>query len=93
MKSVVASDTIDYCYNVFICIFVVESKNYSGWIFGNEKSFYNPIMQNKTHIKWLKKQVGNNIPVYSVIAFSERCKLKDITVESKDVKVIKMQIS
>lgn len=90
-------------------IFVVESKNYSGWIFGNEKSrmwtqtlpngrgrsikerFYNPIMQNKTHIKWLKNQVGNNIPVYSVIAFSERCELKDVTVESQDVKVIKRQ--
>ena len=90
-------------------IFVVESKNYSGWIFGNEKSkmwtqtlsngrgrsikerFYNPIMQNKTHIKWLKNQVGNNIPVYSIIAFSERCELKDITVESQDVKVIKRQ--
>lgn len=90
-------------------IFAVESKNYSGWIFGSEKSrmwtqtlpngkgriikkpFYNPIMQNKTHIKWLKKQVGENIPVYSIIAFSERCELKDITVESKDVKVIKRQ--
>lgn len=91
-------------------IFVVESKNYSGWIFGNEKSkvwtqtlpngrgrsnkerFYNPIMQNKTHIKWLKNQIGENIPVYSIIAFSERCELKDVTVESKNVKVIKRQM-
>ncbi len=87
-------------------IFVIESKNYSGWIFGSEKSntwtqtlrgnnrrvqkkhFYNPIMQNNTHIKWLKKIVGNNIPVYSVIAFSKRCSLKDITVDSPNVKVI-----
>lgn len=90
-------------------IFAVESKNYSGWIFGNEKSrmwtqtlpngrgrsikehFYNPIMQNKAHIKWLRKQVGERIPIYSIIAFSDRCKLKDITVESQDVKVIKRQ--
>lgn len=87
-------------------IFVIESKNYSGWIFGNEKSktwtqtlrrgngriqkehFYNPIMQNNTHVKWLKKKIGNNIPIYSVIAFSQRCSLKDITVESPDIKVI-----
>ena len=50
-------------------IYVFESKNYSGWIFGNEKSrywtqtleskqknkFYNPIWQNKGHITALKK--------------------------------------
>lgn len=91
-------------------VFVVESKNYSGWIFGNEKSrmwtqtlpngkgrstkerFYNPIMQNRTHIKWLKNKIGETIPVYSIIAFSERCELKDVTVESEDVRVIKRQI-
>ena len=90
-------------------IFVIESKNYSGWIFGSEdgktwtqtlpngrgrarkEHFYNPIMQNNTHIKCLKKIVGNNIPVYSVIAFSERCTLKKVTVESTDIKVINRQ--
>ncbi|MBQ4094207.1 MAG: NERD domain-containing protein, partial [Oscillospiraceae bacterium] len=48
-------------------IFVFESKNYSGWIFGSadqpywiqslqngdKNRFYNPILQNKTHIKAL----------------------------------------
>lgn len=90
-------------------IFVIESKNYSGWIFGSENSktwtqtlrngngkvrkehFYNPIMQNSTHVKWLKEIVGTNIPIYSLIAFSERCTLKDITVESSDVVVINRQ--
>lgn len=90
-------------------IFVIESKNYSGWIFGSENSktwtqtlrcgngkirkehFYNPIMQNSTHVKWLKEIVGTNIPIYSLIAFSERCTLKDITVESSDVIVINRQ--
>ena len=90
-------------------IFVIESKNYSGWIFGSEKSktwtqtlrngrgraskehFYNPIMQNNTHIKHLKKIVGVHVPVYSVIAFSQRCTLKDVTVESPDIKVINRQ--
>ena len=90
-------------------IFVIESKNYSGWIYGSEKSktwtqtlrggsgrvkkehFYNPIMQNRTHIKYIKNIVGNNVPVYSLIAFSQRCTLKEITVESPDVEVINRQ--
>lgn len=84
-------------------IFVIESKNYSGWIFGDEKSaywtvmlanktknrFYNPIMQNKTHMKWLGRYLDDEIPLFSIIAFSERCELKKVTVESPDVRVIK----
>ncbi|MBQ7587681.1 MAG: NERD domain-containing protein [Lachnospiraceae bacterium] len=84
-------------------IFVFESKNYSGWIFGDEKSknwtamlpnrqknqFYNPIMQNRTHLKWMRKYVGDDIPLFSIIVFSNRCELKKVTVYSEDVKVIK----
>lgn len=58
-------------------IFVIESKNYSGWIFGGEKSaywtamlpdksknrFYNPIKQNSTHIKWLGQYLQNSVPL------------------------------
>lgn len=93
---------IDILYITQKGIFVFESKNYSGWIFGNEHSqywtaslpnrqknrFYNPIAQNRTHIKWLKSYVGENIPMFSIIIFSERCELKQITVESPDIKVI-----
>ena len=84
-------------------IFVFESKNYSGCIFGDDKGknwtamlpnkqknyFYNPIKQNKTHLKWMRKFVGEDVPLFSIIVFSERCELKKITVESEDVKVIK----
>lgn len=87
-------------------IFVFESKNYSGWIFGNEKQktwtqtlpigknvtkehFFNPIMQNKTHIKYLRKIVGDDVPIHSIIVFSERCELKKVQVESQDIYVIK----
>lgn len=87
-------------------IFVFESKNYSGWIFGNEsqrnwtqvlpkgrgrsnkEKFFNPIMQNRSHIKHLKSLVGDDIPMRSIIAFSERCTLKELTVTSTDVNVI-----
>lgn len=81
-------------------LFVIESKNYSGWIFGNEshkqwtqtlpidygeshkERFYNPIMQNATHIRAIRKHIDDTIPIYSVIAFSDKCTLKDVTVKS-----------
>lgn len=87
-------------------IYVFESKNYSGWIFGSEHQknwtktlpdghkchkeyFFNPIMQNKLHIRCLKSQIGENIPMHSIIVFSERCTLKKIDLKSSDVYVIK----
>ena len=87
-------------------IFVFESKNYSGWIFGSEnqqnwyqtlpkgrgknhkEKFYNPIMQNHSHIKHLKTFIGKEIPTKSIIVFSERCTLKNIQIQSNDIKVI-----
>ena len=48
-----------------------------------------PIRQNRTHIKWLRSYVGPNIPLYSIIVFSERCELKQVTINSADVRVIK----
>lgn len=87
-------------------IYVFESKNYSGWIFGSEdqrnwtqtlpngkkvrkEHFYNPIKQNRTHIKHLMKLIDNNVNVHSIIVFSERCTLKKIDVTSPDIFVIK----
>ena len=87
-------------------IYVFESKNYGGWIFGSEddnmwtqtlpsgrkaqkERFYNPIMQNRTHIKWLKNQVGNNVPIHNIVVFSQRCELKKINIHSLDVAVIR----
>ncbi len=84
-------------------IFVFESKNFSGWIFGNEDNrnwtaslpngqknqFNNPIIQNRTHIKWLREFVGEGIPFFSIIVFSERCELKSVTLRTGDARVIK----
>ena len=86
-------------------IYVFESKNYSGWIFGDEKNknwtqtlenkqknrFFNPIWQNKAHITALKSAIGmENDSLYkSYIIFSERCTLKKINVVSPNIKVIK----
>ena len=84
-------------------IYVFESKNYSGWIFGDENSkywkqifrggrhyqFYNPIWQNKKHISVLKQHLGLGDEVFrSYIVFSERCVLKKMSVYSPEVKVM-----
>ena len=88
-------------------LFVFESKNYSGWIFGDDKQknwtqtlpsgkgrshkeyFYNPIFQNKGHISNLKRILGEEIPFYSIITFSERCTLKKVPEDTEFIKVIK----
>ena len=85
-------------------IFVFESKNYSGWIFGKfnqlkwtqslphgEKyQFYNPIMQNQTHIKALSEVL--QLPVsyfFSYIVFSERCELKSVPDNTEQVSIVR----
>ncbi len=74
-------------------IFVFESKDYSGWIyghgdrhqwtqvlnFGKEKhQFYNPIKQNARHIAALETCCDSNWQIYSVIVFSREATLKVI---------------
>lgn len=42
--------------------------------------FFNPMMQNEGHIKWLRAAIGDpSIPIYSYIVFGNRCVLKKIT--------------
>jgi len=91
-------------------LFVFESKNYSGWIFGNEahknwtqtlpkgwhggvhkERFYNPILQNASHIEHLMYRIEKDPPVWSIIVFSDQCEFKDITVRSKNVRVVHCQ--
>lgn len=84
-------------------LLVLETKNYSGTIYGNENSdkwfasvynqnnyFYNPLKQNTTHIKYLDKAVALNIPIYSIIVFSDRCSLEYLFGDFKDVYICKM---
>ena len=70
-------------------IFVIETKNYKGWItgfenskqwtqniFGHKHSFYNPIKQNRSHIIALKNElyiIEDNF--IPIIAFSGNCSL------------------
>ncbi|HAM79234.1 NERD domain-containing protein [Ornithinibacillus bavariensis] len=71
-------------------IFVIETKAYNGWIFGNEKSKYwtqviykrkeklfNPIWQNAGHIKGLEDYLGIEKNYFtSIIAFSNQSTFK-----------------
>lgn len=74
-------------------IFVIETKNFKGWIFGKENaeywkqvifnnkySFRNPIKQNWSHIYALKNVLSDfsNIKYFSIIVFSGNAVLKDI---------------
>lgn len=66
-------------------IFCIETKNYSGFIFGNEKDkkwtqclrrgeknfFYNPIKQNNSHIFYLRKILDNKYNINSLIVFTQ----------------------
>lgn len=81
-------------------IYVIESKNFGGRIYGNEESkqwmqiignntrnqFYNPVMQNAHHITVLKHLLHfENLPIYSVIVFSDRCNINKVEVRAVPV--------
>jgi hypothetical protein len=85
-------------------LYVIESKNYKGWIFGNEKDNYwtktyynekykfnNPIRQNNGHIKAIMNALNlhdNNL-IKSIIVFSNHCELKDVRWHSANVSIVK----
>ena len=95
----VKTTEIDLLYITKVGIFVLESKNYKGWIFGTDTnknwtevlytrktwtnprgsekhSFYNPIMQNNTHINWLRRYLNTSVPMFSLSVFSSDCEFK-----------------
>jgi len=71
-------------------VFVVETKNMDGWIFGNEKSsqwtqsiygkkykFQNPLHQNYRHTKALSEFLGvDHSKLHSVVMFWGECEFK-----------------
>ncbi len=87
---------IDIVVATKVGLIVFEVKDYSGWIFGkgrqnqwtqvlnygNQKyRFYNPVLQNESHIKVLQKQSKQfaNLPFYSVVVFYGNSELRDIS--------------
>ncbi len=81
-------------------IYVFESKNYSGWIFGSadqlrwtaslnkatKERFYNPVRQNRGHVDALASVLGLPEEAFvSFIVFSERCELKAVPDDTESV--------
>lgn len=74
-------------------VFIVETKNYSGSIYGNEddkywtqvlgngnikNQLYNPLKQNKIHYYQIKNLIiDKNIPIFSCVVFVD-CDLKNV---------------
>lgn len=85
------STQIDHVIVSVYGIFVIETKNYKGWIYGSEKQkqwtqvfqngnkfkFQNPLRQNYLHIKTLADLLGLELSYFhSMIAFIGECELK-----------------
>lgn len=85
------STQIDHIIVYVYGIFVIETKNYKGWIYGSENQrqwtqsfpngskfkFQNPLRQNYLHIKTLADLLGLELSYFhSMIAFIGECELK-----------------
>ena len=85
------STQIDHIIVSVYGIFVIETKNYKGWIYGSENQkqwtkvfpngskfkFQNPLHQNYLHIKTLADLLGLELSYFhSMIAFIGECELK-----------------
>ena len=83
-------------------ILVFESKNYSGWIFGSadqrqwtmslphdrKERFYNPVMQNRTHVRALAACLGLPESAFrSYIVFSRRCTLQHVPDDTDEYRI------
>ncbi len=91
------SSQIDHVIVSLYGVFVLETKNYQGWIFGDEKNeswtqviyntktkFQNPIKQNWSHVYALKEvlQEFPSLPLIPVVVFAGNAKLKKIEARS-----------
>lgn len=94
IKTAKGSSQIDHVVISIYGIFVIETKNYTGWIHGHEKAEYwtqtiynhrerfrNPIKQNWAHIYALKSilQEYKDIAYYPIIVFTSNAELKNIS--------------
>lgn len=84
---------IDHIIVSIYGVFVIETKNYKGWIFGSENSntwtqviykrkekLRNPIHQNYGHIKCIEQMIDERFPIIGIVCFSGRTTLKvDVT--------------
>ena len=85
------SSQIDHLVVSVYGIFVIETKNYSGWIYGGEHAeywtqniygnkyqLYNPILQNAGHVRALRRILKDYepLPIQPIVAFSGKADIK-----------------
>lgn len=85
------SSQIDHVIVSIYGIFVIETKNYKGWIYGGEHAeywtqniygnkyqLYNPILQNAGHVRALRHVLKDYepLPILPIVAFSGRADIK-----------------
>ena len=83
-------------------VYLYESKNYGGYIGGDENQetwcqvcnghhkeyFYNPVKQNQTHMKALAAVLPYQVPMHSVVVFADRCKIDKVSVNDNSADII-----
>ncbi|GAB6169573.1 hypothetical protein JCM1393_20330 [Clostridium carnis] len=85
-------------------IFVIETKDYNGLIYGDQyskywtqilytekNSFYNPIRQNYGHIKALEEYLNEKDIFISVIVFTNKSKLKKVKTDTPVINLKKLK--
>ena len=85
------SSQIDHLVVSIYGIFVIETKNYNGWIYGGEHAeywtqniygnkyqLYNPILQNAGHVRALRRVLKDYepLPILPIVAFSGKADIK-----------------
>lgn len=87
-------------------LLVIEVKEYAGWIFGSGNQtqwtqvlaygkqkyyFYNPILQNQSHIVELKKHLRHfeDMPYHSIVVFFGDCEFKSINYVPQGTLIVK----
>ncbi len=99
-----ATTEIDCVFITECGIYVIESKNFNGWIFGNlsqknwtqtfpnqtKNQFFNPVLQNQGHINALRYLLDKypGIDIRSVIVFSDSATLKKIPESTNDLLIL-----
>ena len=85
-----ATTQIDHVLVMVNAILVIETKNYSGWIFGSESEprwtvtypdgqkhpMQNPLFQNHMHAEAIANAVEQKVPIYSMVVFVGSAELK-----------------
>ena len=85
------SSQIDHLVVSIYGIFVIETKNYNGWIYGGENAeywtqniygnkyqIYNPILQNASHVRAVRRVLKDfePLPILPIVAFSGKADIK-----------------